>query len=794
MGSSLIDEDAVPVMPIKLLGNANFNSWHAMCWAEIERWWPLLAAYYRKPEAFDGRQVVAYNQAFITFMRKNVSEKLCPAVCSPEKYERFEKKNHTPTIRERAECLHYIANLEGLDEETMAKIFSLEKITSFDNVIIQVTKDKKMEASRVLKVLQAWVKTRNALKYVYPQSSYFQTSFPFIHSIDKIDRWVHDLSRKQTSPVSDECLEMEMFTSRLAVLGYLLADTLQARGVKRCRSELDEQPVTKSPDSTEQQKRKKILEVNDSTTHILDFPKDTSQEMVITHGAGIKTEDSTTPETNENEALTDIDFGAPEFRPIELMWSCSDVHVVKNKAVLHNYVEKASLFRTGGHETKTYGHGTLYFYLVNGKLVKLEKVYYGPDFNHNILSSKCARKEGFSPIDRGGELFMDEEFTKKVSKFGPTDFTMVPGTVIMPESRLVQKKTFATDADAYAYYVHCRLGYPSQIQFVFTLQLYPEVHTVPVIFKNSRDCETCSTVTSTLKVSLGGNEAQRPLEIVHVTLRDLPEEGRKILLITDEYSRFTEVFFLQSVDEAPGCVMDFIQRAHRGLSGRPKCRVVRFHNDFSCLNKSLENYCRRRRIGLQLWKGNELEDFVEQLHESLKSKTAVLMAHAEMPSKFWPYALKMAVSYHNSLTSSTMSNEVHLLRWNGYKSSLPPFEVFGCLASASGSDGTTIRGAYLGFAPGFNALVFDSRTEKVVEVEQVELDNYCMYFKHYHPSVLELDQTQLPLITGEIKQELELEEEQELEEELEFVQTHGLRPGEVYLSSLLERAVVGQHA
>lgn len=352
MGSPLINEDAVPVMPIKLLGNANFNSWHAMCWAEIEIWWPVLAAYYRKPQAFDGRQVVAYKQAFMTFMQKNASERMCRAVCTPERFERYEKKNHTPTIRQRAECLHYIANLEGLDEGTMAKIFSLEKITSFDNVIIQIAKDRKMEASRVLKVLQAWVKTRNALKYVYPQSSYFQTSFPFIHSIDKIDRWVLDLSRKETSPVSDECFEMEMFTSRLAVLGYLLADTLQARGVKRCRSELDEQPVTKSPDSTEQQKRKKILEVNDSTTQILEFPKDTSQELVNTHEAGIKSEDSTTPDTDENETITDIDFGAPEFRPIELMWSCSDVHVVKNKAVLHNYVEKASLFRTGGMKLK----------------------------------------------------------------------------------------------------------------------------------------------------------------------------------------------------------------------------------------------------------------------------------------------------------------------------------------------------------------------------------------------------------------------------------------------------------
>ena len=206
-------------MPIKLLGNANFRSWYSMFCTEIEEWAPLLAA------SLKGRYVrsgVDFDDQILEFMRKNASEKIYRQTCTFDLFELFVKKDHTPTMRERAECLHYIANLKGVEESMIEQIRSREEISLIENTIIEVAKNRDMNVHGILIVLKLWVATRNTMSWRYPDVPYFRSGFPFTHGMTRIEKQLLESLRYEDGwPVSSEHFEEAMFFRMLRARGYI---------------------------------------------------------------------------------------------------------------------------------------------------------------------------------------------------------------------------------------------------------------------------------------------------------------------------------------------------------------------------------------------------------------------------------------------------------------------------------------------------------------------------------------------------------------------------------------------
>ncbi|OVF08530.1 putative retrotransposon [Clavispora lusitaniae] len=783
---SIVYDKPVPSMPIKLLGNANFRSWYPMFCAEIEEWAPKLAAFLKGPQFITG---VGYDFEISAFMRKNASEKIYRQICTFDSFESFVKKDHTPTMRERAECLHYIANLEGVEESMIEQIRSREEITLIENTIIEVAKNRDMNVRGVLIVLKLWVATRNTMSLRYPDVPYFHSGFPFTHGMTRIEKQLlESLRYEDVWPVPSEHFEETMFFRMLRARGYIP----------------DPSPMTIGPAPGNKRRRTSESKIGDVTCFFCEEKGHVASECDDVPSASTsfkklrrflveawstkkskRRQEEVTSFISANDFADESDYigysepednfdspggreGSSELsQPMDFLWStASVVHVVTKKDLLHDFVDKNIYLRTGAHVTKMWGSGTLYLRLINGMVFKLENVHYHPDFHCNIISSRCAIKDGFKPIFMGDGLYMDLQRTDKISEIGTKEMFIIPAVAIKPTSDISGDDiVLATDLESQL--MHRRLGHPSPRQYRLLMQTYPELD-----ISAPSKCTSCAK-GNTISSVPSPTEAQRPLEILYVDICMSPADNDEmVLIIIDQYSRYTKVIPLLSTRGVSFLIMDFINSAHFSLPGKPKCEILRSHDGSKFVDEDFELFCCQKGIELELHECLEDNSIFVQLCKAFRTKTAVLMKDARMPQRYWSYAFKMAVRYHNFFPLSQISNEVPVFRWCGQRCYLPRFRAFGCLVAGKpsedyGKNATSVRGAFLGFAPGKkNSYVYDSETGATVEVESAIFLDDRTYFEEEPESdvedqnqvipraggIFEMNQDQPPLQTGGIYQ------------------------------------------
>ncbi|GKG21985.1 retrovirus-related pol polyprotein from transposon TNT 1-94, partial [Tanacetum coccineum] len=90
-----------------------------------------------------------------------------------------------------------------------------------------------------------------------------------------------------------------------------------------------------------------------------------------------------------------------------------------------------------------------------------------------------------------------------------------------------------------------------------------------------------------------GNASRRWLQLLHMDLcgpmRVESINGKKyVLVIVDDYSRYTWTHFLRSKDETPGFLIDFLTLVQRGLHAQ--VTTVRTDKGTKFLNKTLHAY------------------------------------------------------------------------------------------------------------------------------------------------------------------------------------------------------------
>nr|GEW59318.1 retrovirus-related Pol polyprotein from transposon TNT 1-94 [Tanacetum cinerariifolium] len=138
--------------------------------------------------------------------------------------------------------------------------------------------------------------------------------------------------------------------------------------------------------------------------------------------------------------------------------------------------------------------------------------------------------------------------------------------------------------------------------------------------------------------------SKRQLQLLHMDLcgpmRVESINGKKyVLVIVDDYSRYTWTHFLRSKDETPKVLIDFLRLVQRGLYAQVK--TVRTDKGTEFLNKTLHAYFATEGIEHQTFVARtpEQNGVVERQNRTLVEAARTMLNAAKVPLFFWAEAI-----------------------------------------------------------------------------------------------------------------------------------------------------------
>ena len=201
----------------------------------------------------------------------------------------------------------------------------------------------------------------------------------------------------------------------------------------------------------------------------------------------------------------------------------------------------------------------------------------------------------------------------------------------------------------------------------------------------SKDCETClQTKQPQVSFQRSESRASRQLELIHADLMDFGEDilshggGRYVLVLLDDYSRYTAISILSTKDETAQEMVDRM-RNWETQTGK-KVKKIRTDNG-SEFKGVLTDHLRHIGADHQMSTAYtpQHNGRVERVNRTLADKMRALLFDAEAPDEFWAEALNTANELRNASYMDTVKGVPYELFYQK-KLQMNKFRIFGCLA------------------------------------------------------------------------------------------------------------------
>nr|GFA28873.1 retrovirus-related Pol polyprotein from transposon TNT 1-94 [Tanacetum cinerariifolium] len=250
--------------------------------------------------------------------------------------------------------------------------------------------------------------------------------------------------------------------------------------------------------------------------------------------------------------------------------------------------------------------------------------------------------------------------------------------------------------------------------------------------KHTHKPETENTnveVLSTLHMDLCG-----PMQVQTIN-------GKKyILVIIDDYSRFTWVKFLRSKDETPEVVIKFIQQIQVGLN--KTVRYVRIDNGTEFVNHTLTEY--NERIGISHQKTvprtPQQNGVVERRNRTLVEAARKMLIFSKVLIFLWAKVVATTCYTQNRSLIHTRHHKTTYELVHNKKPDLTFFRVFGalCYPTKDSKDlgklqPTADIGIFVGYAPSRKGYrIYNKRTRRIMETIYVQFDELTKHMAPVH--------------------------------------------------------------
>nr|GEZ96158.1 retrovirus-related Pol polyprotein from transposon TNT 1-94 [Tanacetum cinerariifolium]GFA00687.1 retrovirus-related Pol polyprotein from transposon TNT 1-94 [Tanacetum cinerariifolium] len=229
--------------------------------------------------------------------------------------------------------------------------------------------------------------------------------------------------------------------------------------------------------------------------------------------------------------------------------------------------------------------------------------------------------------------------------------------------------------------------------------------------------------------------SKRRLQLLHIDLcgpmRVASINGKRyVLVIVDDYSRYTWTYFLRSKDETPEVLINFLRPVQRGLQAQ--VRIVRTDKGTEFLNQTLHVYFATEGILHQtsVAQTPEQNGVVDRRNRTLVEAARTMLSAAKVPLFFWAEAIATACFTQNRslVIPRREKTPYHII--NDRKSSVKFFYIFGSLCyivrDGENLDKMKEKGdecIFVGYSTQSRAYkVFNKRTTVIMESIHVNFD------------------------------------------------------------------------
>ncbi|GJT28574.1 putative ribonuclease H-like domain-containing protein, partial [Tanacetum coccineum] len=232
---------------------------------------------------------------------------------------------------------------------------------------------------------------------------------------------------------------------------------------------------------------------------------------------------------------------------------------------------------------------------------------------------------------------------------------------------------------------HRRLGH---VNFKTINKLVKEnlVRGLPIKrFENDQTCVAClkgKQHKASCKSKIQ-NSITQPLFMLHMDLFGLTfmsnlMNKKYCLVVTDDYSRFTWVFFLASKDETSSILKSFLTQIENLVD--KKVKIIRCDYETKFKNKVMSEFCKKKGIKREfsIARTPQQNSVVERRNMTLIEATRTMLADSKLPTTFWAGATNTACYVQNRVLVVKSHNKTPYELFIGRTPSLCFMKPFGC--------------------------------------------------------------------------------------------------------------------
>ncbi|MFS7946898.1 putative RNA-directed DNA polymerase [Helianthus anomalus] len=311
------------------------------------------------------------------------------------------------------------------------------------------------------------------------------------------------------------------------------------------------------------------------------------------------------------------------------------------------------------------------------KTFNLSNILHVPALKQNLLYVQkfCSDNDVFFEF-HSSFFVVEDESTRTTLLTGPSEQGLY--TIRLPHLKSLPKVAFTAVKESSTIWHH-RLGHPHRR----VLQSIISSYSLPVSTKlSSCLCTSCQLAKSSkLPLKLSTFHSSNILDLVYCDVwgpsSTLSLDGyRYFLLCVDHHSRYMWFYPLAQKSDVYSTLKNFITMVERQFNTKLKTIQTDWGGEFRNLTPYVTS------LGIIHQRScphtSEQNGIVERRHRHVVETGLALLAHSNLPQRFWSFAFETATYLINRLPSRTSSNTSPFLHIFHRKPDYSFLRVFGC--------------------------------------------------------------------------------------------------------------------